>query len=1064
MRLRSRKTQALLAYLALSPGQSHSRDKLATLLWGDRSQSHARSRLRESLFSLRRALDPADPPCLVVGGETLALAADTADIDAIGFERLARTDDPDALARAADLYRGDLLVGLAFRGGPFEEWLMAERERLRELAVDALARLLAHQQSAGPAEAALRTALRLSALDPLQEAVHRALMRLYARLGRRGSALRQYQLCVGVLQRELGVEPETDTRQLYQEILRRRHAGPGRGTGSPGSVAPPLIAATATPLIGRGAEMARLREALASARDGHGQLVAIVGEAGIGKTRLVAELATEALQLDARLLLGRCYESDQILPFGPWVDALRTSGVTSDPSVLEALTPAARAEVARLLPEVAKPGLPGPTENQLRLFESLAQLVGRVARQPAMLVLEDVHWADELSLRLLAFMSRRVGAWPVLVVATAREEELADASAARRIVQELTRERLAVPLVVSPLSQPDTTRLVRALARVGIDPHSMARLESQVWAVSEGNPFVAVETTQAFQEAATLPDSSRLPVPQRVRELIASRLERLSVRAREVASVAAAIGRDFEFGLLQSAGSLDEHATAEGVEELVRRHVLRGTGERFEFGHDRIRAIVYDQLLPPQRKVRHRRVGEALEARYAPNLEPHHLALATHFREAGVWEKAVDYFRRAGLGAMTRSAAREAVACFDQALGALEHLPTSAESIGLAIDLRRGIQSGYILLGELPRMFETLREAESLAQALGDERRLARVWADMVMSFCWTGQPESAMDYGQRALAIASATGDRSLEIVASARLGLSYRLLGDYRRAIDVTRRYLEKLSGDLARERFDMAGFPAVNGRVDLSACLAHVGDFAAAATVAEEGLRIATAVDHPYSVALAQWGVARWRSLQGGFHEALVWLERSLAACRRDGYYLFPAVAALTGGMYARVGRGAEGVALVEEAVERERTSRIPLSQPVTLTHLAEAYLLSGRVGDALQSARQALELGRARKQRGFEAETLHVLGEIQASHEPADGPGAEESYRSALALADDLGARPLAARCHLGLGRLYRQAGRGREAEGHLLTARTMLAAMEMRVWLEQADAELGSLAG
>jgi tetratricopeptide (TPR) repeat protein len=240
--------------------------------------------------------------------------------------------------------------------------------------------------------------------------------------------------------------------------------------------------------------------------------------------------------------------------------------------------------------------------------------------------------------------------------------------------------------------------------------------------------------------------------------------------------------------------------------------------------------------------------------------------------------------------------------------------------------------------------------------------------------------------------------------------------------------------------------------------------VGDFAAAATVAEEGLRIATAVDHPYSVALAQWGVARWRSLQGGFHEALVWLERSLAACRRDGYYLFPAVAALTGGMYARVGRGAEGVALVEEAVERERTSRIPLSQPVTLTHLAEAYLLSGRVGDALQSARQALELGRARKQRGFEAETLHVLGEIQASHEPADGPGAEESYRSALALADDLGARPLAARCHLGLGRLYRQAGRGREAEGHLLTARTMLAAVEMRVWLEQADAELGSLAG
>jgi tetratricopeptide (TPR) repeat protein len=429
-----------------------------------------------------------------------------------------------------------------------------------------------------------------------------------------------------------------------------------------------------------------------------------------------------------------------------------------------------------------------------------------------------------------------------------------------------------------------------------------------------------------------------------------------------------------------------------------------------------------------------------------------------------VWDKAVDYFRQAGLGAMTRSAAREAVACFDQALGALEHLPTSAGNTGLAIDLRRSLQSAYILLGELPRMLETLREAESLAQGLGDERRLARVWADMGMSLWLTGQPEGAIDYGQRVLAIASATGDRSLEIVARGRLGLAYRLLGDYRRAIDVIQRYLEALSGDLARERFDMAGFPAVNGRVDLSACLANMGDFAAAATAAEEGLRIATAVDHPYSVALAQWGAGTWRALQGSFPEALVWLERSLAACRRDGYFFFPPVAARTAGIYARLGRVAEGVALVEEAVERERTTQLTFSQPVTFTLLAEAYLLSGRVADALQSARQALDLHRARQQRGFEADTLHVLGEIQARQEPPDGPGAEESYRGALALADDLGARPLAARCHLGLGRLYRQAGRGRVAEGHLLTARTMLADMEMRVWLEQADEELGRLAG
>ena len=232
LRLRARKTQALLAYLALPAGQPHSRDKLAALLWGDGSPHHARSRLRETLFVLRRTLAPADPPCLDVGNETVALNADSVDVDAVAFERLVETGGPVALGHAVDLYRGDLLEGLEFRGALFEDWLMAERERLRELALDALARLLAYQRSAGLAEPALQTALRLIALDPLQEAVHRTLMRLYAQLGRRGSALRQYQLCVGVLRRELGVEPEADTRTVYQEILRRR-----AGTGIPGGTA-----------------------------------------------------------------------------------------------------------------------------------------------------------------------------------------------------------------------------------------------------------------------------------------------------------------------------------------------------------------------------------------------------------------------------------------------------------------------------------------------------------------------------------------------------------------------------------------------------------------------------------------------------------------------------------------------------------------------------------------------------------------------------------------------------------------------------------------------------------
>src|SRR5437867_5325272 len=220
--LPTKKAQALLAYLAIPLGRAHPRDKLATLLWSGIREESARASLRQTLFATRKALGKTKPPALLVEGETLALNRSLVDGDVAAFERLVAEGTPEALASAAALYQGDLLAGFAVDEPPFEEWLVTERERLRELASEGLAKLLAHQRKAGAAEAAVQTALKLLALDPLQEPVHRTLMRLYAELGRRGAALRQYQHCLGMLQRELGVEPEAETKQLYQEILRQR--------------------------------------------------------------------------------------------------------------------------------------------------------------------------------------------------------------------------------------------------------------------------------------------------------------------------------------------------------------------------------------------------------------------------------------------------------------------------------------------------------------------------------------------------------------------------------------------------------------------------------------------------------------------------------------------------------------------------------------------------------------------------------------------------------------------------------------------------------------------------
>src|SRR5262245_8595727 len=522
----TRKAQALLAYLALHAGQAHSREKLATLLWGNSGDTQARDSLRHALVHLRRALGAGSPPVLLTDGQTVSLDSALVMVDVAGFERALGAG---ALEEAVGLYQGDLLEGLNTSETPFDDWLRAERARLHELAVDGCAKLLARQQSASLPELAIRTALRLLALDPLQEAVHRALMRLYVQQGRRTAALKQYETCAAVLRRELRIEPEPETRQLHRELLRM---------STPSALVPAEevwvglatrdVEAHEAPLFGRAPEMGRLRVALAETVAGRGSVATIVGEAGIGKSRLVDELAAEALRGGGRALLGRCYQSEQILALGAWVDALRSSRISADLACLERLGPVWRAELSRLLPEVATAADEGsspPAADYLRLFEAVSRLVADLAsRHPLLMVLEDLHWADEMSLRLFSYLARRASAWPVLLVATAREEEVADSPALRRTLDEVHRQRGALSFTLPPLSQQAVASLVRSVTATQPSVPFEHRLLEDVWVASGGNPLMALETLRTAQErtAAGAAAFEGFPsLPQRVQQVIA---------------------------------------------------------------------------------------------------------------------------------------------------------------------------------------------------------------------------------------------------------------------------------------------------------------------------------------------------------------------------------------------------------------------------------------------------------------------------------------------------------------------------------------------------------------
>ena len=275
---------------------------------------------------------------------------------------------------------------------------------------------------------------------------------------------------------------------------------------------------------------------------------------------------------------------------------------------MSALSPRHRAALSQILPEVDWPR--GATDERLdflRLFEAITDLVrAGTAGRPLVLILEDLHWADEMSLRLLSYLCRHLRHDSLLVAVTLRDAPDAQPGVLRAL-DELRRAGSMSPLPLHPLSREETAELTSHLVPRRAAP---AGLEDRIWEASRGNPFVIVETLRALADS----DASALPVATGVRELIARRLDRLGEMGRRVMAAAAVIGREFEFALVPPVAGIEEERAAEGVEDLVRHRLLREVGSRFELVHDRIRQVVYDDLLAPRRALLHRRAAQALEA------------------------------------------------------------------------------------------------------------------------------------------------------------------------------------------------------------------------------------------------------------------------------------------------------------------------------------------------------------------------------------------------------------------------------------------------------------------
>jgi len=891
---------------------------------------------------------------------------------------------------------------------------------------------------------ALETATRLLTLDPLQESAHHAVMRLHAEQGNTAAALRQYESYRVILHRELGREPGVETRDLYHAIRRRRV--------SAGPVPRPDI-----PLIGRSAESDAILRTLDAAWARRTQVVVVLGEAGIGKSRLVEEVTAEAVRRRGHVAIGRCYETQQILPFGPWLDAARSGGMLAD-EIIEALTPAWRTELARILPEADRDRARSPAaSNHPRLFEAFAHLLEQVtATRPLLVVVEDGHWADELSLRLLGFLARRLPAARLLLVVTVREEEAGDAPVLGQVLTELDREGRLTRVRLRPLSRAEVTALVLALVG-GTAADAGGALVEEAWSVSEGNPFFAVETVRARTEDGVRHATALRRLPERVQLLVARRLDRLSARGRHLAIVSAVVGKEASLPLLALAAGMNDAEAENELAQLVQRRIMVERPGGVDVAHEHVRDAALVGLPGARARMLHRRVAEALEAHHAARLDDHLAAIGSHYLAGEAWEQAVGFFRRAGERALAQGAHREAAACFERALEALRALPEDRAVQEQSVDLLLTLRHALLPLGETDRIRDALGRAAELAERLGDRRREAYVAVFRGSYHWWVGEHARAYELAASGFRSGTDLGDAALCASATYFMAISHETRGSYREAVRLLRPLVMSGSGGIS-SAYGSVTAPAVFWTSHLARSLAELGDFSAARAAADDAMRIMAPLHHPFLSVHVSCSMATVALRQGRADEVIPLLEQ-LREINTVGSALvvFPIHEWFLAYAYAVVGHS-DALDLLRRTERLTDDARFTYYYPFWLTLLGEGYLLLGEVEEALARAGRALELSRKRGERGNEGWSLRLTGDALSALRPASEQEIADTYRCALAIAEELGMEPLRAHCHLGLGRLETRARRPAEAERHHDIARPLLKAMAMTRWLNQPQGE------
>jgi class 3 adenylate cyclase/tetratricopeptide (TPR) repeat protein len=841
-----------------------------------------------------------------------------------------------------------------------------------------------------------------------------------------------------------------------------------------------------TRFVGRDAEMEQLLHALGSAREGHGQVVAVVGEPGVGKSRLFWELtrshrihttASGSGDRGWRILESGAVSYGRSAPYQPIIGLLRgyfaierrddarsirekvTGKILTLDRALEPVLPALLA-LLDIPPNDREWDRLEPLQRRHRTLDGVKRLLLRESQvQPLLLIVEDLHWMDAESQALLDTFVDGVRTARVLLLVNYRPEYGHGWSGKPYYRQ----------LRVEPLPPENAEALLDGV--LGTDP-SLGRLRRMLIEQTEGNPFFIEESVRTLVETRELAGGrgsyrlvgpvASLQVPASVQAILAARIDRLASEDKRLLQIAAVIGKDVPWPLLEAIGVVPEDELRSGLARLQAAELLLEArlfpDLEYTFKHALTHDVAYESLLHDRRRTLHAAVVAAIERLHAGRLAEHAEHLAHHARQAEIWDKAGRYLWEAGRKAFTRSANREAADYFEHAAAAIDRLIQTSETLEQAIDVRFELRTALQVLRAQDRQETCLADALRRAETLGDQRRLGYTLMFAGLRATLVEDLDEGLRLGDRALAIGRSLGDLGIQAGASCYLAIAHLFAGRFAEAARLCEAAIALIPPERTHERFGQARMVSNLARGTLGNALGRQGRFSDGIAHAEEALKIARDAGQAYSLSSSLWELGVLHLLKGNHAEAAREIEQSIEVWRTIQAPAWNHPVTGLGLVYCRMGRVSEGIALIDGAPGGGAFFHYSAGAV-----LGEAYLLAGRASEAADQAQKTLARAREKGQRAFEADALHLAGEVAAQADPPDLAAAEPQYRAAMSLAEELGMRPLVAHCHLGLGKLYRRTGKREQAREHLAAATTMYREMDMRFWLEQAEAELRELA-